>query len=97
MPGHKMKKMGKKKPAKGKKKSQIDEYLDFYDGPGVQHVALLTSDIIKTIKKLKENGIEFLEVPDTYYEDLTKRVGAIDEDIEVLRKLKIYNLHFYKY
>ena len=76
-------------PAEGKKKSQIDEYLDFYDGPGVQHVALLTSDIIKTIKKLKENGIEFLEVPDTYYEDLTKRVGAIDEDIEVLRKIKI--------
>ena len=76
-------------PAEGKKKSQIDEYLDFYDGPGVQHVVLLTSDIIKSIKKLKENGIEFLEVPDTYYEDLTKRVGAIDEDIEVLRKLKI--------
>lgn len=76
-------------PAEGKKKSQIDEYLDFYDGPGVQHVALLTSDIIKTIKKLKKNGVEFLEVPDTYYEDLTKRVGAIDEDIEVLRKLKI--------
>ena len=79
-------------PAEGKKKSQIDEYLDFYDGPGVQHVALLTSDIIKTIKKLKENGVEFLEVPDTYYEDLTKRVGAIDEDIEVLRKLKILKL-----
>ena len=76
-------------PAEGKKKSQIDEYLDFYDGAGVQHIALLTSDIIKTIKKLKENGVEFLEVPDTYYEDLTKRVGAIDEDIEVLRKLKI--------
>ncbi len=76
-------------PAEGKKKSQIDEYLDFYDGPGVQHIALLTSDIIKTIKKLKENGVEFLEVPDTYYEDLTKRVGAIDEDIEVLKKLKI--------
>lgn len=76
-------------PAEGKKKSQIDEYLDFYDGPGVQHIALLTSDIIKTIKKLKENGVEFLEVPDTYYDDLTKRVGAIDEDIEVLKKLKI--------
>ena len=76
-------------PAEGKKKSQIDEYLDFYDGPGVQHIALLTSDIIETIKKLKENGVEFLEVPDTYYEDLTKRVGVIDEDIEVLRKLKI--------
>ena len=76
-------------PAEGRKKSQIDEYLEFYDGPGVQHIALLTSDIIKTIGKLKENGVEFLEVPDTYYEDLTKRVGAIDEDIEVLRKLKI--------
>ena len=76
-------------PAEGKKKSQIDEYLDFYDGAGVQHVALLTSDIIKTIKKLKENGVEFLEVPDTYYEDLTKRVGVIDEDLEVLKKLKI--------
>ncbi len=76
-------------PAEGKKKSQIDEYLEFYEGPGVQHVALLTSDIIKTITKLKENGVEFLEVPDTYYEDLTKRVGVIDEDLEVLRKLKI--------
>ena len=76
-------------PAEGKRKSQIDEYLEFYEGAGVQHLALLTSDIIKTIGKLKENGVEFLEVPDTYYEDLTKRVGAIDEDIEVLRKLKI--------
>ena len=76
-------------PAEGKRKSQIDEYLEFYEGPGVQHLALLTSDIIKTIGKLKENGVEFLEVPDTYYEDLTERVGAIDEDIEVLRKLKI--------
>ena len=82
-------------PAEGKKKSQIDEYLDFYDGPGVQHVALLTSDIIKTIKKLKENGVEFLEVPDTYYEDLTKRVGAIDEDIEVLQK-KVADKYGYK-
>ncbi|MBJ35205.1 MAG: 4-hydroxyphenylpyruvate dioxygenase [Euryarchaeota archaeon] len=76
-------------PAEGRKKSQIDEYLEFYEGPGVQHVALLTSDIIKTIKKLKANGVEFLEVPDTYYEDLTERVGVIDEDLEVLRKLKI--------
>tara|TARA_B100000579_G_scaffold325416_1_gene275204 strand:- start:30 stop:1118 length:1089 start_codon:yes stop_codon:yes gene_type:complete len=76
-------------PAEGKRKSQIDEYLEFYEGAGVQHLALLTSDIIKTIGKLKENGVDFLEVPDTYYEDLTERVGAIDEDIEVLRKLKI--------
>ena len=76
-------------PAEGRKKSQIDEYLEFYEGPGVQHVALLTSDIIKTIKMLKANGVEFLEVPDTYYDGLTERVGAIDEDIEVLRNLKI--------
>ena len=76
-------------PAEGKRKSQIDEYLEFYEGAGVQHLALLTSDIIETIGKLKKNGVEFLEVPDTYYEDLTERVGAIDEDIEVLRKLKI--------
>ena len=76
-------------PAEGRKKSQIDEYLEFYQGPGVQHVALLTDDIIKAIHKLKENGVEFLEVPDTYYDDLTERVGAIDEDIEVLKKLKI--------
>ena len=76
-------------PAEGRKKSQIDEYLEFYQGPGVQHVALLTDDIIKAINKLKENGVEFLEVPDTYYDDLTERVGAIDEDIEVLKKLKI--------
>jgi len=76
-------------PAEGKRKSQIDEYLDFYDGPGVQHIALLTDDIIKAITKLKENGVEFLEVPDTYYEDLAQRVGVIDEDMEVLKKLKI--------
>ena len=76
-------------PAEGKRKSQIDEYLEFYEGAGVQHLALLTSDIIETIGKLKENGVDFLEVPDTYYEDLTERVGVIDEDIEVLRKLKI--------
>ena len=76
-------------PAEGRKKSQIDEYLEFYQGPGVQHIALLTDDIIKAIHRLKENGVEFLEVPDTYYDDLTERVGAIDEDIEVLKKLKI--------
>mgnify|MGYP002524916621 FL=1 len=76
-------------PAEGKKKSQIDEYLDFYDGPGVQHIAMLTDDIIKAITKLRSNGVEFLEVPDTYYENLSKRVGVIDEDIEVLKKLRI--------
>ena len=76
-------------PAEGKKKSQIDEYLDFYQGPGVQHIALLTDDIITAITKLKENGVEFLEVPDTYYEDLSERIGDIDEDMKVLKKLKI--------
>tara|TARA_B100001123_G_C15270941_1_gene1010319 strand:- start:773 stop:1861 length:1089 start_codon:yes stop_codon:yes gene_type:complete len=76
-------------PAEGRKKSQIDEYLEFYQGPGVQHIALLTDDIIKAITKLREKGVEFLEVPDTYYEDLSKRVGVIDEDIEVLKKLRI--------
>jgi len=76
-------------PAEGKKKSQIDEYLEFYDGPGVQHIAMLTDDIIKAITKLRANGVEFLEVPDTYYENLSKRVGDIDEDIEVLKKLRI--------
>ena len=70
-------------------RSQIDEYLEFYEGPGVQHIALLTGDIIKAITKLKENGVEFLEVPDTYYEDLEQRVGKIDEDMEVLKKLRI--------
>jgi 4-hydroxyphenylpyruvate dioxygenase len=76
-------------PAEGKRKSQIDEYLEFYNGPGVQHIALLTDDIIKAITKLRANGVEFLEVPDTYYENLSKRVGVIDEDIEVLKKLRI--------
>ena len=76
-------------PAEGRRKSQIDEYLEFYEGPGVQHIALLTGDIIKAITKLKENGVEFLEVPDTYYEDLEQRVGKIDEDMEVLKKLRI--------
>ena len=76
-------------PADGRKKSQIEEYLEFYEGPGVQHVALLTSDIIKAITELKKRGVEFLEVPRTYYDALAERVGEIDEDIEVLRKLGI--------
>ena len=76
-------------PAEGKKKSQIDEYLEFYNGPGVQHIAMLTDDIIKAITKLRANGVEFLEVPDNYYENLSKRVGVIDEDLEVLKKLRI--------
>jgi 4-hydroxyphenylpyruvate dioxygenase len=76
-------------PAPGRRKSQIEEYLDCYYGPGVQHIALLTNDIISTIRKLRENGVDFLEVPDTYYDDLTARVGVIDEEIEKLREMRI--------
>jgi 4-hydroxyphenylpyruvate dioxygenase len=76
-------------PAKGKKKSQIDEYLDFYKGPGVQHMALATDDIIRTVTTLRDRGVEFLSVPTTYYDDLQKRVGKIDEDVQSLAKLGI--------
>jgi 4-hydroxyphenylpyruvate dioxygenase len=76
-------------PAEGKKKSQIDEYLEFYEGPGVQHIALATNDIIHTVGELRRRGVEFLTVPQTYYEDLLARVGTIDEDIQPLRDLNI--------
>lgn len=76
-------------PAKGKKKSQIEEYLDFYHSGGVQHIALETNDILATVTELNARGIEFLATPDTYYEDLLNRVGKIDEKIEDLRRLKI--------
>ncbi|MDX8360079.1 4-hydroxyphenylpyruvate dioxygenase [Cytobacillus sp. IB215316] len=76
-------------PAEGKRKSQIQEYLEFNNGAGVQHIALLTEDIIKTVSSLKANGIEFLETPDSYYEMLSERVGEIDEEIEKLKQLKI--------
>ena len=76
-------------PAEGKKKSQIDEYLEFYEGPGVQHIALLTGDIIDTVTKLKERGLEFLSAPTAYYEQLEKRVGKIDEPIDKLAELGI--------
>lgn len=76
-------------PAPGKRKSQVEEYNEFNQAAGVQHIALLTTDIIKTIRQLRSNGVEFLEVPDSYYEMLSKRVGALDEDIETLRELKI--------
>ena len=76
-------------PAKGIKKSQIEEYLDFNEGAGVQHLAILTGDIIQSISALRANGVDFLDVPDTYYDDLEKRVSPIDEDIDVLKKLKI--------
>ncbi|HVN92323.1 MAG TPA: 4-hydroxyphenylpyruvate dioxygenase [Terracidiphilus sp.] len=76
-------------PAEGKKKSQVEEYLDFYPGPGVQHIALATDDIVHTVNKLREQGIEFLHVPHTYYTKLQSRVGKIDEPIDVLEELGI--------
>jgi 4-hydroxyphenylpyruvate dioxygenase len=76
-------------PAEGKRKSQIQEYLDYYKGPGVQHLALLTNDIIGTVSALKDNGVEFLFTPGTYYEDLANRVGDIDEDVKRLQDLNI--------
>ena len=76
-------------PAPGRKKSQIDEYLEWYHGPGVQHVALQCGDIIETITQLKANGVEFLSVPDSYYDELETRVGKIDEPMDKLRELKI--------
>jgi 4-hydroxyphenylpyruvate dioxygenase len=76
-------------PAEGKKKSQVEEYLEFYKGEGVQHVALATSDIVATVKDLMRRGVEFLKVPTTYYDDLLTRVGKIDEDLEPLKELGI--------
>jgi 4-hydroxyphenylpyruvate dioxygenase len=76
-------------PAAGKKKSQIDEYLEFYRGPGVQHLAIATNDIVATVTALRDNGIEFLRVPAAYYDTLLDRVGTIDEDIGPLKELGI--------
>ena len=76
-------------PAEGKKKSQIEEYLEFYGGEGVQHVAMATNDIVKTVRDLMSRGVEFLRVPVTYYDDLIDRVGKIDEDLEPLKELGI--------
>ncbi|PWK10341.1 4-hydroxyphenylpyruvate dioxygenase [Tumebacillus permanentifrigoris] len=76
-------------PAQGKKKSQIEEFLDFYKGPGAQHMALMTHDILDTVAKLRANGVEFLSVPDSYYEELKERVGDIDEEIEKIKALNI--------
>jgi len=76
-------------PAKGKKKSQIEEYLDFYRGPGVQHLALATDDIVHTVTSLRDRGVEFLSVPTSYYKELQGRVGKIDEPVDTLAKLGI--------
>ena len=76
-------------PAQGKKKSQIEEYLDFYHGSGVQHMAIRTDDIEATIRALRDNGVEFLDTPDSYYDMLEERVGKIDEAMDTLRELRI--------
>ena len=76
-------------PAEGKRKSQIEEYLEFYGGPGVQHIALATDDIVATVEALRARGIRFLDTPDAYYEDVEERVGEIDEEWSALRRLKI--------
>ncbi len=76
-------------PAEGRKKSQIEEYIDFYKGAGVQHLAIATDDIIHTVGELRSRGVEFLHIPETYYEDLLDRVGNIDEDIKPLKDLNL--------
>lgn len=86
-------KMPINEPAKGIRKSQIEEYVDFYNGAGVQHIALRTDDIITAVTNLKERGVEFISVPDTYYESMTKRLQSagmtLDEDFAALQKLGI--------
>jgi 4-hydroxyphenylpyruvate dioxygenase len=76
-------------PAQGLKKSQIEEYLDFYKSAGVQHIAVATDDILYTVNTLRENGVDFLYVPENYYEDVIERVGKIDENLDELKKLNI--------
>ncbi len=76
-------------PAEGKKKSQVEEYLDFYRGEGVQHVAIATNDIVKTVTELQKRGVEFLTIPASYYATVLDRVGKIDEDLEPLQKLGV--------
>lgn len=73
-------------PAKAEKKSQIEEYLDFYNGPGVQHLALSTDNIVATVSAMRDRGVDFLYVPETYYDDVLERVGEIDEDIDLLKE-----------
>ncbi len=82
-------KMPINEPADGLNKSQIQEFIDYYKSPGIQHVAMSTNDIIKTVTKLRNNGMEFLDVPKTYYESLTERVGEINEDLTMLEELGI--------
>ena len=76
-------------PAKGLKKSQVEEYLDFYKGPGCQHIAVATDDIVFTVNEFRSRGVEFLHVPGTYYDTVLERVGLIDEDLAELKALGI--------
>jgi 4-hydroxyphenylpyruvate dioxygenase len=77
-------------PAVGKKKSQVEEYLDFYKGPGCQHIAVATDDIVFTVSEMKKRGVEFLHVPGSYYDTVETRVGHIAEDIAILKKMGHY-------
>ena len=76
-------------PAEGQRKSQIEEFLEFYGGPGVQHIALATTDIVATVRTLQDRGVHFLRTPDSYYQDLPERIGEIDEDLADLNELGI--------
>ena len=76
-------------PAEGKRKSQIEEYIDFYRGAGAQHIAMATRDIVGCVAQLRERGVEFLTIPDEYYDDVPERIGEIDEQVEDLRRLGI--------
>ena len=86
-------KMPLNEPAPGKKKSQIEEYVDFYNGPGVQHIALRTKDIITSVTNLKKRGVEFISVPTSYYDTMLTRLKAtgmkLTEDFEIIQKLNI--------
>lgn len=86
-------KMPINEPAKGKKMSQIEEYVEFYGGSGVQHIALSTTNILKSVELLNQRGVEFLPIPDSYYENLEKRLSkapiTVKEDISIIKKLKI--------
>ena len=73
-------------PAEGRRKSQIEEYIEFYKGAGVQHIALATDNIIETVTELKKRGVDFLNIPETYYDTVLDRVGSIDEDLAPLKK-----------
>ncbi len=87
--GHGRVKFPLNEPAVGRRKSQIDEYLEFYGGPGVQHIALATNDIVGSVRQMRADGVQFLETPDTYYDDLAARVGNVRVGVEELRELRI--------